>query len=104
MEGDDLGVVPAQAPDIPGVIDLIARVFAEYRFVWDPLTEVPDLLTFDRHYRAPRGAFFVVRRNGRVVGSVGVERGAEATAELHRLYLDADLRRQGRARALAQAV
>ncbi|PYM61120.1 MAG: N-acetyltransferase [Candidatus Rokuibacteriota bacterium] len=104
VERDDLGVVPAEAADVPGVIDLIARVFAEYRFVWDPLTEVPDLLAFDRHYRAPRGAFFVVRRNGRVVGSVGVERGAEATAELHRLYLDADLRGQGRGRALVEAV
>ena len=104
MEADDLGVVPAHAPDVPGVIDLIARVFAEYRFVWDPLTEVPDLLAFDRHYRGPRGAFFVVRRKGRVVGSVGVERDAGATAELHRLYLDADLRGQGRGRALVEAV
>ena len=104
VERDNLGVVPAEAADVPGVIDLIARVFDEYRFVWDPLTEVPDLLAFDRHYRAPRGAFFVVHRNGRVVGSVGVERGAEATAELHRLYLDADLRGQGRGRALVEAV
>ena len=104
MEADDLGVVPAQAADVPGVIDLIARVFAEYRFAWDPLTEVPDLLAFDRHYLGPRGAFFVVRRKGRVVGSVGVERGAGATAELHRLYLDADLRGQGRGRALVEAV
>jgi RimJ/RimL family protein N-acetyltransferase len=98
------GPSPATATDAPQVIALIARVFAEYGFVWDPALEVPDLLRFDAHYAPPRGAFWVVRDGGRVVGSVGVERQNDRTAELHRLYLDAALRGRGTGRALAETV
>ena len=88
-------VAPARAEDISGVIALIGRVFAEYGFVWDPVAEVPDLLDFQAHYVPPRGAFFVVWQDDRIVGSTGIERLDEDTAELHRLYLDADLRGRG---------
>jgi GNAT superfamily N-acetyltransferase len=91
-------------PDAPGVIALIGRVFAEYGFIYDPPTEVPDLRAFDRHYQAPKGEFFVVREGGLIVGSVGVERLGVHTAELHRLYLDAHLRGRGTGRALVGAV
>jgi putative acetyltransferase len=99
-----LAVEPAVAGDVSGVIRLIGRVFAEYSFVFDPATELPDLFAFDRHYGEPRGAFFVVRDSGAVVGSVGVERLDGGSAELHRLYLDAGLRGRGIGRALADAV
>jgi putative acetyltransferase len=99
-----LAVEPAGAGDVPGVIRLIGQVFDEYGFVFDPATELPDLFAFDRHYGEPRGAFFVVRDAGAVVGSVGVERLDGASAELHRLYLDAGLRGRGIGRALADAV
>ncbi|PYM95574.1 MAG: hypothetical protein DME04_04515 [Candidatus Rokuibacteriota bacterium] len=104
--GDDhtLSVVPATRADAPGVVDLIGRVYAEYRFVYEPRAEVPDLFRFDEHYAPPRGAFWVVRDGGRVVGSVGVERLDGAAAELHRLYLDAHLRGRGTGRALVEAV
>jgi GNAT superfamily N-acetyltransferase len=94
---------PASAANAPEVIALIARVFEEYRFVWDPAIEVPDLLRFDAHYAPPRGAFWVVRAAGRVVGSVGVEHQSDRTAELHRLYLDVHLRGRGTGRALVEA-
>jgi GNAT superfamily N-acetyltransferase len=97
-------IVPAAADDLPGVIELIGRVYQEYGFVYEPATEVPDLLAFNRHYQAPRGAFFVARDGERLVGSVGVERVDDRTAELHRLYLDADLRGQGTGRRLVDAV
>ena len=61
-------------------------------------------VTFERHYEPPRGAFYVVRHDGRVVGSVGVERLDDATAELHRLYLDAHLRGRGTGRVLVEQV
>lgn len=93
--------VPTEAP---GVIALIGRVFAEYGFVYEPSTEVPDLADFDRHYQAPGGEFFVVREGALIVGSVGVERLDADTAELHRLYLDAHLRGRGTGRALVGAV
>jgi RimJ/RimL family protein N-acetyltransferase len=97
-------VEPARAADAPPVIELIGRVFEEYGFVYDPAQEVPDLLAFDHHYAAPRGAFWVIRHEGRVVGSVGVERLPAGAAELHRLYLDADLRGRRLGRTLVEAV
>jgi putative acetyltransferase len=99
----DAAVVLARRADVPGVVALIGRVFAEYGFVYDPATEVPDLLEFEHHYRPPRGAFFVVRQGEAVVGSVGVEQIDADTAELHRLYLDAALRGRGTGRALVEA-
>lgn len=99
-----LVIEPASAADAPAVIRLIGRVFDEYGFIFDPATEVPDLLAFDRHYAAPHGAFRVIRARGVVVGSVGVERRPEGAAELHRLYLDAELRGRGLGRALVEAV
>lgn len=104
MRDRPLVVEPATAADAPAVVALIGRVFAEYGFVFDPAVEVPDLLALDRHYAPPRGAFWVVRTGGRIVGSVGVERLDAGSAELHRLYLDADLRGRGVGRALVEAV
>jgi O-acetylserine/cysteine efflux transporter len=95
---------PATRADAPGVIALVGRVYAEYGFIYDPTIEVPDLLRFDAHYGPPAGAFFVVRHASRIVGSVGVERIDGDSAELHRLYLDADLRGRGTGRALVDAV
>jgi len=96
-------ISPATSADVPAIVDLIGRVYAEYGFVYDPRVEVPDLFAFDVHYAAPRGAFFVVRQGDTVVGSVGVERVDADTAELHRLYLDAELRGRGTGRALVEA-
>jgi len=94
---------PATAADAPAVIALIARIWEEYEFIWDPPTEVPDLFRFDEHYAPPSGAFWIVRDDaGRVVGSIGVERLPAATAEIHRLYLDRHLRGRGIGRALLE--
>ncbi|HEY7538945.1 MAG TPA: GNAT family N-acetyltransferase [Methylomirabilota bacterium] len=98
-----LTVRPAATGDAPGVVDLIGRVYLEYGFVYVPEVEVPDLFRFDQHYAAPRGAFFIVREGDVVVGSVGVERLDDTSAELHRLYLDARLRGRGTGRALLEA-
>jgi GNAT superfamily N-acetyltransferase len=97
-------ITPATAADVPGVVALIGRVYAEYGFIWDPRVEVPDLLDFDAHYAPPRGAFFVVRGPEAIGGSVGVERLDERRAELHRLYLDATLRGRGTGRSLTDTV
>jgi putative acetyltransferase len=104
VAGAPLSVAPATRDDVPGIVALIGRVYAEYEFSYDPPSEVPDLFDFAAHYEPPRGAFFVVRRDGLVVGSVGVQRLDGDAAELHRLYLDAGLRGQGTGRALVQAV
>ncbi len=97
-------ISPATAADVPAIVGLIGRVYAEYGFVYDPAIEIPDLLDFEAHYAPPRGAFFVVQEGGAIVGSVGVERIDPDTAELHRLYLDAELRGRGTGRALIETV
>ena len=95
---------PATAADVPAVMLLIGRVFAEYGLLLMPAFVVPDLLGFDAHYMAPRGAFWVVRDDTRVVGSVGVDRKDERTAELKRLYVDASLRGRGIGQRLVETV
>ncbi|MGH7305569.1 MAG: GNAT family N-acetyltransferase [Candidatus Rokuibacteriota bacterium] len=102
--GTSLPVTAAVRADAPGVVELIGRVYTEYGFVYEPQIEVPDLLRFDHHYAPPRGAFFVVREDGVVVGSVGVERLDGGGAEVHRLYLDRHLRGRGTGRALLERV
>jgi RimJ/RimL family protein N-acetyltransferase len=94
----------ATAADVPAVMLLIGRVFAEYGLLLMPAFEVPDLLRFDLHYMPPRGAFWVVRDGARVVGSVGVDRKDEQTAELKRLYVDASLRGRGIGQQLVETV
>jgi len=98
-----LTIVPATRADAPGVIELIGRVFVEYGWIWDPAAEVPDLLRWTP-YEPPHGAFFVVREDRRVVGSVGVDRMEDDAAELHRLYLDARMRGRGLGDALVETI
>ena len=96
---------PATGAAAADVIVLLARIWEEYRFVWDPETEFPDLFTFDAHYGPPRGAFWVVRDEvGRVIGSIGVQRVNDTSAEIRRLYLDAHVRGRGLGRALVDEV
>lgn len=104
MTADTPAISSATASDVPEIVALIGRVYAEYGFIYDPRVEVPDLFDFDAHYAPPRGAFFVVRGAGAIVGSVGVECLDERRAELHRLYLDVELRGRGTGRALVEAV
>ncbi len=95
---------PGTRDDAGDVVALIGRVYAEYGFVWEPAVEVPDLLAFDAHYAPPRGSFWVIAEDGRLVGSVGVDRPVPDAAELHRLYLDADRRGRGLGEALVHTV
>src|SRR5215470_799956 len=104
MDHHGIVIETARAADAPGVIALIGRVFAEYNFTWNPVTEVPDLFELERHYGGKHGAFWVARLDGQIVGSVGVERQSDGRAELHRLYLDAMLRGRGVGRALVEVV
>jgi len=104
MDPQTIFIEPARRADTPAVIALIGRIFAEYNFIWNPVTEVPDLFDLERHYGGEHGAFWVARLDGQIVGSVGVERLPDGRAELHRLYLDATLRGRGVGRALVEAV
>jgi GNAT superfamily N-acetyltransferase len=104
MTDDEITIRPGTRDDAAGVIALIGRVFVEYGWIWDPPSEVPDLLDFEAHYAAPHGAFWVVTDNGRVVGSAGVDRRGPGLAELHRLYLEPTQRGRGLGDALVGRV
>ncbi len=96
---------PATAAYVPAVMLLIGRVFSEYGLLLMQAFEVPDQLRIDAHYMPPRCAFWVVRdETPRVVGSVGVDRKDEQTAELKRLYVDASLRGRGIGQQLVETV
>ena len=85
------------------VIDLIHRVFDEYEFIWEPQEEFWDLLAEPSAfpYQEPSGAIWVMRdQDDEVVGSIAAERLNAHTVELHRLYLDAELRGRGLGRML----
>jgi putative acetyltransferase len=95
--------VAATSADAPDVMALMARIWEEYAFVWEPATEVPDLYRFDEHYASPVGAFWIVRdETGRVVGSLGVESVDAVTAEIHRLYVDPQVRGRGLGQSLVE--
>src|SRR5438445_10547252 len=69
--GSALAVSLGRSADVPGVVELIGRVYLEYGFVYVPEVEVPDLYRVDQHYAAPRCAFFAVRTGSALLGSVG---------------------------------
>jgi GNAT superfamily N-acetyltransferase len=102
MSDQGFTIARASAAEVPAVISLIGRVYNEYGFIFEPAEELPDLLAFARHYCVPHGAFFILRDNEGVVGSLGIERREGHVAELHRLYLEAALRGRGLGQALVE--
>ena len=89
-------IATAGADAAPEVIELIHRVFDEYGFTWEPEDEFWDFLGDRYPYAPPEGQLWVMRDEaGVVVGSIAAELIGDGAAELHRLYLDADLRGRG---------
>src|SRR5688572_25786770 len=74
MNDPSFTIARASTAEVPAVIRLIGRVYDEYKLIFEPATELSDLLAFEHHYCAPHGAFFVLRDRGDVVGSIGIAR------------------------------
>ena len=101
MGGGAIRIERAGAAEAADVMALIHRVFDEYGFIWDPEEEFWDLLAEEFPYLEPRGALWVGRdAEGVVVGSIAAELVGGDAVELHRLYLDAQLRGAGQGRRL----
>lgn len=91
---------PAVNADSAGIIDLIARVYAEYPGnVLDVDLEEPEL-------RAPASSFerfWVLDRGGEVAGCCGLVSNGDVVV-LKKLYLDPAVRGKGHARRLVERV
>jgi putative acetyltransferase len=84
-----------------------AAEMAGSRSLQDMLLELlpylPDYQDFDGRYGVPGASFLVVERGGQVGGGVGIIAADDGRCEMNRLWVRPDCRRQGLARALAEA-
>jgi putative acetyltransferase len=93
---------PVRDDDAQDLFGLLALCFADYPgcFV-DPHEDLPDLRAPARVFAEKGGAFWVVEdERGRVAACIAIDFPEPDAAELHRLYVRPDLRRQGTARRL----
>jgi len=87
--------------DSPGIIDLVGRCFAEYPgCVLDVAGEEPELLDPERAF----SSFWVLDRDGKVMGTIGCKIQPVQRLELKKLYLDPDVRGTGWARRLVALI
>lgn len=104
-EGEDV-VRFARDEDAQDLFGLLALCFAEYPGCYvDPHEDLRDCLAPARAF-AGEGAAFWVRedKRGRVAACVAVDFPEPGVAELHRLYVRPDRRRQGWGEALVAEV
>ena len=100
----DLPVRPARDEDAQDLFGLLALCFAEYPgcFV-DPHEDLADLRAAGTAFSARGGAFWVVEdARGRVAACLAFDRPEPGSAELHRVYVRADVRRRGVAERLVR--
>ena len=87
--------------DVPGILALIAEVFAEYGCQLDAENEDTYLLAPGPYFRERGGDFWVVESQDGIVATVAVQLHDDA-AELKCLYVHRTLRRQGWGRRLTE--
>ena len=88
---------PAADLDAQDLFGLITLCFAEYPGCFtDPHDDLPDLRSPGTSFAARRGAFWVIEdERGRVGACCGVDLPEDGMAEVHRLYVRPDLRKNG---------
>jgi GNAT superfamily N-acetyltransferase len=98
---DSLSPRPTVPEDVPGILNLIAGIYAEYDCVLDAENDERHLLEPGTYFRAYGGEFWVVEENGVIRATVAVMLHADA-GELKTLYVHPSLRRQGWGRRLTE--
>ena len=98
---DSLSPRPTVPEDVPGILNLIAGVYAEYNCVLDAENDERHLLEPGTYFRAHGGEFWVVEENGVIRATVAVMLHADA-GELKTLYVHPSLRRHGWGRRLTE--
>lgn len=101
---DELLIRPIDARDDAAVAAIIRAVMPEFGACGDGFAiNDPEVDWMHRAYSEPRSAYFVVERDGRVVGGGGVAPlvgGDEATCELRKMYFMPEVRGLGAGSAL----
>ncbi|MBF2047731.1 GNAT family N-acetyltransferase [Leptolyngbya sp. NK1-12] len=95
-----------QPSDRQVAAELIYTVLQEYGLGCEPNGADQDVLTVEESYWAKGGEFWVVERQGQLVGTAGyypVSRGEQAV-EIRKMYLQPAVRGQGLGRHLLQAL
>ena len=92
---------PTIADDLPGILALIAEVFAEYGCVLNTEHEDTHLLNPGPYFRQRGGEFWVVEEHGKIIATAAVLLHDDA-AELRCLYVQRPFRRRGWGRKLSE--
>jgi putative acetyltransferase len=83
---------------------LIAQVLAEYGLPWDETDADQDVVKVEQFYQETGGEFWVVEREGKLVGTAGyypISRGKNAV-EIRKMYLLPEVRGKGLGRFLLE--
>jgi len=81
--------------DAPAVHDLVDAIFHEYRFALALDGVDAHLRNPCEYFRSRRGEFWVLDRDGEIVGSTGVILDNDDSAELKALYVHPSIRNRG---------
>ncbi|MBW4474167.1 MAG: GNAT family N-acetyltransferase [Stenomitos rutilans HA7619-LM2] len=95
-----------QPSDRTAAAAIIRAVLAEYGLGWEPEGADRDVLEVETSYQAVGGEFWVIERQGNLVGTGAyypIQRGQRAV-EIRKMYLLPDARGQGVGRFLLQAL
>lgn len=95
---------PWTASDRTMAAEVIRSVLAEYGLGWEPAGADRDVLQVEDFYLNTGGEFWVVEKEGKLVGTSGyypIKRGKNAV-EIRKMYLLSEVRGQGLGRFLLQ--
>lgn len=92
---------PVTTEDTPGILGLVAEVYAEYNCVLDAENEEPYLLQAGEYFRASGGECWAIEDKGTIKATVAVLLKDDA-GELKTLYVHRSLRQQGWGRRLVE--
>jgi ribosomal protein S18 acetylase RimI-like enzyme/predicted O-methyltransferase YrrM len=96
LAGGSPGVITPYDPSVQGTLEsFFEDVWRDSRFPFDPSRAHADLRQIATEYQSRGGGFWLVRVEGRIVGTVAVRRLPNNTAEIKRLNVRKEYRAQG---------